>query len=63
MSIQLALLKLVLDKSFDCNIVWKNEPENERNDTSPNYLVMTELIITTEILNKSFDHYHRTISR
>jgi hypothetical protein len=59
LSIQQALLKLVLDKSFDCNNAWKKEPNNERNDNSFHYLVMTELIISTEIVNKSFDLFKK----
>jgi hypothetical protein len=59
LSIQHALMKIVSDKSRDCNKVWINEPETEKNDNSPHFLVVTELIITTEIVNKSFDLFSK----
>jgi hypothetical protein len=54
LSIQQALFKTVSDKAKDCNSVWGNEPANERNDTSPHYLVMTELIISKEVIDRAF---------
>jgi hypothetical protein len=59
LSIQQSLSKIVLDKTFDCNKVWNNEPESEKNESSPHYLVVSELIITIEIVNKSIDIFKK----
>ncbi len=55
LSIQQAIFKTVSEKAKDCNTLWESEPENERlNENSPHFKIMSELIITTEIIEKSF---------
>lgn len=55
LSIQQAIFKTVSEKAKDCNTLWENEPENEKqNEDSPHFKIMSELIITTEIIEKSF---------
>ena len=51
--IQETLFKIVNDKARDSNNVWTNEPENERHDNSPHFKVVTELIITHEIVHRA----------
>lgn len=54
LSIQQAIFKTVSDKAKDCNTIWENEPENERNENSPHYKVVSEMIISKEVIAKSF---------
>ncbi len=54
LSIQQAIFKTVSEKAKDCNLLWENEPANEKqNENSPHFKVMSELIITTEVIEKS----------
>ena len=55
MGLQQAIFKIVQDKANDCNLVWKNEPALEMNNQSPHFLVMTELVISKEVIGKSFE--------
>ncbi|MCC8424217.1 hypothetical protein [Mucilaginibacter sp. UR6-11] len=55
LSIQQAIFKIVAEKARDCNNVWKNEPEFElKSKDSPHFLVITELVISIEIINNAF---------
>jgi hypothetical protein len=55
LSIQQAIFKIVAEKARDCNNVWKTEPEFELNsDDSPHFLVITELVISIEVINNAF---------
>jgi hypothetical protein len=55
LSIQQALFKMVQEKAKDCNTAWDNEPQNEMNDTSPHFLITTEIIIAIEVFDKAFE--------
>jgi hypothetical protein len=46
LTIQQAIFKTVSEKVRDCNTMWVNEPENEKNDTSPHFLILSELTIS-----------------
>lgn len=60
LSIQQAIFKTVSEKAKDCNILWENEPALEmQNPNSPHFKVMSELIITTEIIERSFDLFSK----
>jgi hypothetical protein len=66
LTIQQALFKTVSDKVKDCNTLWENEPENERHPNSPHFKVMSELIISVEIIDKSlalFEKNYKTIRK
>ena len=55
LSIQQAIFKTVSDKAKECNVLWENEPESEKQKSNPTHFkIMSELIITTEIIEKSF---------
>lgn len=55
LAIQQAILKTVSDKAKDCNAVWESEPKNEQGDQAdPHFKVISELIISKEIIDKSF---------
>jgi hypothetical protein len=55
LAIQQAIFKTVSDKAKDCNTMWENEPQNERdNKSAPHFKVMSELIISKELIDKSF---------
>jgi hypothetical protein len=54
LSVQQAMFKMVQEKSKDCNIAWINEPENEQNEISPHFAVITEVIISLEVINRAF---------
>jgi hypothetical protein len=54
LSIQQAIFKTVSEKARDCNALWESEPQNERdNELSPHYKIMSELIISKEVIDKS----------
>lgn len=60
LSIQQVIFKTVSEKARDCNSLWENEPEIEKNNPdSPHFKIMSELIITTEIIDKSFELFGR----
>lgn len=60
LSIQQALFKTVSDKAKDCNVVWTNEPKIKTGDNeSPHYLVMTELVISLEVIDKAFELFSK----
>lgn len=61
LSIQQTLLKLVLDKAYDCNKMWVNEPDHD--ESGDHFKVLTELIITTEIVDKSFTLFEKNDSK
>jgi hypothetical protein len=64
LSIQQVIFKTVSEKAKDCNTLWENEPANEmQNPNSPHFKVMSELIITTEIIDKSFDLFGKNSNR
>ncbi len=56
LSIQQAIFKSISEKTKDCNNLWEKESQLEKqNENSPNFKVMSELIITIEIIEKSLD--------
>ena len=59
LSIQQAIFKIVSEKAKDCNMLWENEPESEQNDKSPHYKVVSELVISKEVIEKSFDLFEK----
>ncbi len=59
LTIQQALFKTVTDKVKDCNALWEIEPENERHPNSPHFKVMSELIISIEIIDKSLSLFQK----
>ena len=66
LSIQQAIFKTVSDKAKDCNTMWESEPANGINDDSPHFKVMSELIITQEIIERSFllfAHNYKSIKK
>lgn len=63
LSIQQVIFKTVSEKTKDCNTLWENEPANEiQNLNSPHFKIMSELIITTEIIEKSLDLFGKNSS-
>jgi hypothetical protein len=55
-SIQQSIFKTVSEKAKDCNLVWISEPKpGEGENESPHYKVMTELVISREVIDKAFD--------
>jgi hypothetical protein len=59
LTIQQALFKTVTDKVKDCNKLWEDEPENEKYADSPHFKVMSELIISIEIIDKSLSLFEK----
>jgi hypothetical protein len=53
LAIQQRIFITVLEKAKDCNKVWENEPADEMNDTSPHFKVITEMVISSEIIDTS----------
>lgn len=55
LSIQQLIFKTVVDKAKECNAMWEEEPESEkRNPNSAHFRIVSELVITKEIIDKSF---------
>jgi hypothetical protein len=54
LSIQQAIFKIVSEKAKDCNTLWDNEPMSEQNDNSPHFKIVSEIIISKEVVEKSF---------
>lgn len=54
LNIQQAIFKIVSDKAKDCNNVWNSPLELKEPANSPHFNVMTELIISKEVIDKSF---------
>ncbi len=63
LSTQNALFKTVSEKARDCNNLWDKEPDNEKNDSSPHFKISTEIMITIEIINKSFELFEKNYKR
>lgn len=60
LSIQQAIFKTVSEKAKDCNTLWESEPPIEaQNENSAHYKIMSELIITKEIIEKSVDLFSK----
>jgi hypothetical protein len=59
LSIQQAIFKIVSEKAKDCNVLWDNEPMREQNDSFPHYKVVSEIIISKEVIEKSFDLFEK----
>jgi hypothetical protein len=54
--IQESIFKTVSEKARNCNYLWDAEPRIEKeNPNSPHFKIMSELIITKEIIEKSFE--------
>lgn len=51
LSIHNNLIKLISEKSRDCNQIW-DSLKHEENDNDPNIKLISEIIITTELINK-----------
>ncbi|MBL7742087.1 MAG: hypothetical protein JNN00_01310 [Chitinophagaceae bacterium] len=63
LSLQQSIFKTVSEKAKDCNQLWESEPANEmQNPNSPHFKVMSELIITTEIIERAFDLFSKNNS-
>ncbi len=55
LAIQQAIFKTVSEKAKDCNTMWECEPQDERDShSSPHFKVISELIISKEIIDRSF---------
>ncbi len=54
LTIQQAIFKTVSEKSKDCNTLWQNEPTSKTDQREPHYKVISELIISIEVIDKSF---------
>lgn len=62
LSMQQAVFKIVSDKAKESNKVWLDEPQIEKNNPySPHFLVMTELVITTQIVDRSFSLFGKNM--
>jgi hypothetical protein len=51
LSIHNNLIKLILEKSRDCNQIWDGIIQ-EKKQNNPNFDLISEIIITTELINK-----------
>lgn len=55
LSFQQEIFKVVSDKIKEINVLWESEPENEKqNSNSPHFKIISEIIISIEILERSF---------
>jgi hypothetical protein len=54
LSIQQAIFKIVSEKAKDCNALWEAETDRSY-ENATHFKVMSELIITTEIIEKSIE--------
>jgi hypothetical protein len=59
LTIQQALFNTVFDKVKDRNTLWENEPANEKHNDSPHFKIMSELIISTEVIDKSLSLFEK----
>lgn len=60
LTIQQAIFKIVIDKAKECNVLWESEPEyGKQNYNSPHFKVISELIITIEIIDRSFSLFKK----
>lgn len=59
LSIQQAIFKIVSEKAKDCNTIWDNETINNPNEKFPHYKVVSELVISMEVINKSFELFEK----
>lgn len=63
LTIQQAVFKTVIEKAKDCNTVWVNEPAEEFGfPTSPHFLVISEVIISIETIERSIKIFERNYS-
>lgn len=53
-STQQSIFKTISEKAKECNDLWDKEPENERSNSSPHFKISTEIMITIEIIERSF---------
>lgn len=58
LSILQAIFRTVSEKAKDCNTLWEIEPDINYKDAT-HYKVMSELIITTEIIEKSMELFSK----
>ena len=58
LSIQQAIFKTVSEKAKDCNLLWEAETDRSY-ENATHFKVMSELIITTEIIEKSIELFSR----
>jgi hypothetical protein len=58
LSIQQTIFKTVSEKAKDCNAIW----EVESDEHTPHYKVVSELIISKEVIDKSFDLFKKNYS-
>ena len=59
LSIQQAIFKIVSEKAKDCNTLWDNETIKSLSDKFPHYKVVSELIISKEVIDKSFELFKK----
>ena len=59
LSIQQAIFKIVSEKAKDCNTIWENETIKSLNDKFPHYKVVSELVISKEVIDKSFELFKK----
>src|SRR5688500_11258049 len=59
LTIQQSILKMATEKAKDCNLLWEREIVNERDPSSPHFRIITEIIITTEVIEKSFEWFEK----
>lgn len=58
LSITQAIFKSISEKAKDCNTLWEKESDKSY-ENATHYTVMSELIITKEIINKSLDLFSK----
>ncbi|MFN3444559.1 MAG: hypothetical protein ACK44D_02385 [Bacteroidia bacterium] len=55
LNIQQLVFKTVSEKAKECNFLWESETKNEMNENAPHFKVISEIIITIETIEKSFE--------
>jgi hypothetical protein len=55
LSIQQLIFKTISEKVKDCNLIWEKESTME----NPNHKLISEIIISREIIDKSFDLFEK----
>ena len=58
MNIQQLIFKTINEKSNECNLIWLKEI----NEDTPHYDVISQLTITLEVLNKTFELFEKNDS-
>lgn len=58
LSIQQSIIKTISEKAKDCNSIWENESDRKFK-YAENTKILSELIITIEIIEKTFELYSK----